>query len=224
MEEQDPPRELDALIVELRQRVAARRSSGVYPPNLEDDLDAHFHRITGHRVVPDLHELEIRLDQLQAVLGFSAERINDESGLPGGQALHRAVSRIVARQTSGVLHQIQEFADVLYPLLALLVDVVGDANTHVHADLLGQLDAALERLTTAEQTVPDSALALADLRRRVEELEAREATRTFKPTFSNDAFEEAFRGQLRGDSRTPARFGQALRRIEPRARHRLRPR
>lgn len=196
MPDADAPqtRELDHLIGELRSRVAARREEGAYPEGLEQDLDAHFRRITAHRVVPDLQELSIRLEQLRAVLGFSAERIAVESGLPGGEVLHRTISKVVARQTAGVLHQIQEFADVLYPLVERLVDLTGDPHTHVHADLVTQVDAAVERLAAAERTVPDSAAAIADLRRRVEALEAKELTRGFRPWFSNDAFEAAFRG------------------------------
>jgi SAM-dependent methyltransferase len=114
--------------------------------------------------------------------------------VPGGGQVHRAVGKLVARQTQGILEQVQEFADVLREALEQIVDALEDPYGHVHTDLVGQLDAAWERLAAWERGPVDSAASVADLRRRVEALEAAEQARQFRPSFSADAFESAFRG------------------------------
>src|SRR5262245_35555180 len=137
--------ELDSLVAELKSRVDRRREEGVYPEGFERDLDDHFRRITGRGDQRSVDALDRRLQQLRGSAAFSPERIAAESGLPGGQALHRAVGRVVSRQTAGILEQLQGFADELLPLLSALIEAMGDASGHVHADLLGQIDATLDR-------------------------------------------------------------------------------
>ena len=190
-----PPPDIDALVEALKQRVDERRHDGDYPPGLEHRLDEHFRRIVAHRAAPaDLRELEIRLGQLRQFKRFSSDRIADDSGMPGGQALHRAVAKLVSRQVDGVLQQISEFSDVLHDLLEAMVRILSDPTSHVHVDLVGQIDAAVERLSGAEMLAPDATSIVADLHRRIERLETAEARRDFKPWFRNDRFEEAFRG------------------------------
>ena len=178
-----PSARVDELVARLKARVEQRRRDGVYPPGLEDDLDAHFQRIARHRVEPDTEALEACLAALEERIAFSVERIGLESGVPGGSALHRTVSRIVGRQTQGILQQVQEFADAVRDALREMADSLDDPATHVHADLVGQLDAVFERLAAFERGPVDSAAAVADLRRRVEELEAAERVRRFRPSY-----------------------------------------
>jgi hypothetical protein len=168
-----PSARVDELVAQLKARVEQRRREGLYPPGLEDDLDAHFQRIVRHRVEPDTEALEARLVALEQRIAFSAERIGLDSGMPGGSALHRTVAKIVGRQTQGILQQVQEFADAVRDALRQMAESLDDANTHVHADLVGQLDAVFERLAAFERGPADSAAAVADLQRRVEELERR---------------------------------------------------
>lgn len=192
--EQPEPSLVDHLIHALRIRVAERRESGFYPEGLEEELDAHFRRVVAHRVTNDLTELRSDLEVLDVRGWFSPDRIPSETSLPGGATLHRAVSRLVARQTQGILEQVQEFADAVRTALRHIVDALEEPHGHVHADLIGQLDAVFERLATYERGPVDSAGATADLRRRLEALEAAEERRRFRPWFTNDAFEAAFRG------------------------------
>ena len=192
--EQPEPSLVDHLIQALRIRVAERREAGFYPEGLEQELDAHFRRVVAHRVTNDLTELRSDLEVLDVRGWFSPERIPADTSLPGGAALHRAVSRLVSRQTQGILEQVQEFADAVRTTLRHIVDAMEEPHSHVHADLIGQLDAVFERLATYERGPVDSAGATADLRRRLEALEAAEERRRFRPWFTNDAFESAFRG------------------------------
>jgi hypothetical protein len=78
----------------------------------------------------------------------------------------------VARQTAGVRDQVQEYADGVRDVLVGIVAALEDPEGHVHADLVGQLDAVLERLTAAERRAVAAEAALAALAGRVEAMEA----------------------------------------------------
>lgn len=184
---------VDALVAELKARVEQRRREGLYPEGLEDELHEHQRRIAHFRSVPDLDAIRTALDALDIVGGFSPERIESESRMPGGKALHEAVAKVVARQTSGVLSQVQEFGDAVRVALRAILAVI-EEPAHVHADLVGQIDALFERAAAFERAPSSSKAAVADLRRRVEQLEQIEKARDFNPFYENEAFEEEFRG------------------------------
>ncbi|MHB8464861.1 MAG: class I SAM-dependent methyltransferase [Acidimicrobiales bacterium] len=189
------PSAIDPLIDELRNRVSERRKSGFYPEGLEEDLDAHFRRIVSHRRTADMTSLRSSLDALEGRGTFSADRIQlAASAVPGGEQVHRVVGKMVARQTHGILEQVQQFSDVVRDALGKIADALEDPYGHQHGDLVGQLDAIWERLAAWERGPVDSAAAVGDLRRRVEALEAAEQARRFTPTFTANAFESEFRG------------------------------
>jgi len=189
-----PPPAIDAIIDEIRNRVAERRRSGFYPEGLEDDLDAHFRRIVSHHRGDASGVARESLHDLDARARFSRDRISTSTSVRGGDKVHAAVGRIASRQTEGILQQVQEFADAVRKSLHLIVDALDDPFDHAHDDLVAQLDAIWERLAAWERGPVDSAAALGDLRRRVESLEAAEQARRFSPTYSAEAFESAFRG------------------------------
>lgn len=186
--------DVDELVVQLRERVQERRRAGAYPPGLEQDLEAHFRRIAAHRSDPNLDDVRSALERLGSRMHFTPERIRFDSNLPGGDRFHKAMARFQARQTAGVLEQVQEFADSVRDVLAAMVHAFEDPRSHVHADLVGQIDAVLERVQSYERGPVDSAAAVGDLRHRVEQLEATEQRRRFRPWYRNDRFEEEFRG------------------------------
>jgi 2-polyprenyl-3-methyl-5-hydroxy-6-metoxy-1,4-benzoquinol methylase len=188
------PSEIDPLVDELRARVAERRRTGFYPEGLEDDLDAHFRRIVAHRRAADLADLRSDLEVLEVRGAFSRSRIPIDASMPGVDKVHRLISKVVSRQTQGILEQVQEFADTVREALGHISDALEDPHGHVHTDVVGQLDAVWERLAAWERGPVDSAAAVGDLRRRVEALEAAEQRRQFHPTYTADAFESAFRG------------------------------
>lgn len=163
--------DLDAVLAGLQAKVAQRRRSGAYPPGLEDRLEEHFRRIVAHRATPDFTALRARLAALDERARFSADQIHAQSQRPGGEALHRVVSKVVARQTQGVLDQVQRYADGVRHVLDGVATALEDP-AHVHADLVEQLDAVLERLAAAERRAVAAEAAAADLARRVEQLEA----------------------------------------------------
>lgn len=167
---------LDLVLAELRARVEERRRSGAYPDGLERDLEEHFRRIVAHRASPDFADVRARLAALDERSRFGIDRIHAQSQTPGGEVLHRAVSKVVARQTTGVLDQVQAYADGVKEVLVGIVDALEDPEGHVHADLVGQLDAVLERLAASERRATVAEATLAALARRVEQLEAASAS------------------------------------------------
>jgi SAM-dependent methyltransferase len=195
MADGDPsPPTVDQLVDELQQRIEARRRDGTYPSDLEDALDAHFQRVMAHRGGFGIADVQARLAELSARSAFGRDHIQLTSRMPGGSAIHRAVGAAVSRQIDGTLQQMRDFADAVRDVLTAMVAVLDDPSGHVHADLVGQVDALFEQFGALERGPAGSDAAIADLRRRIDALEAAERRREFRPWFSNDSFEEAFRG------------------------------
>ncbi|HUP85262.1 MAG TPA: class I SAM-dependent methyltransferase [Acidimicrobiales bacterium] len=191
----DEKPDVDALVVQLKARVERRRREGAYPPELEAEMDAHFQRIASHRPTPyDYEALRVRLGELDHAMGFSPAHIEYGSGLPGGTALHRTVGKAVSRQTAGILEQMHGFAEAIRNVLREMVVVLEHPNAHVHAELLGQVDALMERFADLDRTPQDPLVGLSEVRSRLERLEAAEAARRFTPWFGAATFEDQFRG------------------------------
>lgn len=189
----DPNRVVEELLAELRRRVDRDRRQSRYPPGLEEDLDAHFRRIVSHHRPADPSSIDSSLDRLAHLEGLSPQRIPTDSGIPGGSALHRLVAKAVARQTQGILEQVEELSAALRSVISDLAAAIRQGDTHVHLGLLARVDAVQERLSALERQ-PAGAVGQAELLRRLERLEAQEARRRFRPTFRAADFEAAFRG------------------------------
>src|SRR5207302_6686230 len=102
--------------------------------------------------------------------------------------------RVVGRQTQGVLEQVRAFAEAVRDALEALLGVLEYPTTHVHTELMEQVDTILDRLVVFDRSADGSAADTGELRSRIERLEAIEARREFHPWFSNDRFEAVFRG------------------------------
>ncbi|MGH2731404.1 MAG: class I SAM-dependent methyltransferase [Actinomycetota bacterium] len=180
--------DLDELIRRLRARVEERRRSGLYPPGLEDDLDAHFRNIAANRPAQGPEALRRALALLGSHMAFDSKAIPVDSRLPGGEAVHRATAKLVGRQTAGILDQVRSFATALHSVLQILVNATEEGGGHFHSDLVGRIEALGEELGSLRHTSPGSIL------RRLEKLEAAEARRQFRPWFAQERFMEEFRG------------------------------
>ncbi len=178
------------LLERLRAKVEERRRAGQYAEDLEESMDEHFRRIVHHRAgVATTEILESDINSLDSHATFSRARMPVASSIPGGSVLHRAINKALARQSSGILQQVQEFADATRRAIRSLGDAVVDPSTHTHGDLLGQIEAIVERLDSYERSPSSDKVALGDLRRRVEELEKAQQARSFKPWFKYEDFE-----------------------------------
>ena len=193
-----PPEEsarpdVDALVAELRTRVQERQRSGAYPPGLEEELAGHARRLVGHRVERPEVDLQDRLRAVQQALPLQSSRIPVESEVPGGQAVHRAVARLVGRQTSGVLQQVQGFALPVGEALEAIVTVLEDLAREVRVEMAQHLDAIHERQAAQERAAVQSAAL--DGRSRLVEAESTARRPPFQPWYSSERFEDEFRGK-----------------------------
>ena len=188
-----PEDSVEDLIAQLKHRVAEREKAGQYPPGLEAELDAHFDRIAVHRTPAyNFDHLRSRIAGLEHLGSFSPDNIQMETRIPGGSQLHRTVAKLVSRQTQGILAQMQRYSDAVREVLWEVVAALESPAAHTHVDLSGELDAVFERLATYERA-GSATTAIAGLTQRVQELESAQR-REFAPWFSNERFEEEFRG------------------------------
>lgn len=184
------PAGIEDLLERLRAKVEQRRAAGEYPEGLEESLNEHFHRIVHHRsTVNPADNLQADVDAIDSHATFSRARMPIDSEVPGGELLHRAINKALARQSQGILQQMQEFADATRRAIRSLAEVVQDPTSHTHGDMVGRLEALVDRLDSYERMPVDNAAALGDLRRRVEELEKVERSRGFRPWFKYEDFE-----------------------------------
>lgn len=180
---------LDDLVEVLRRRVAEREAAGEYPPGLEESLDRHFRHIAVHETPRyDYEGLRSRIAALAVAGSFRVDDIAFDTRLPGGSQLHRAVAKIVSRQTAGVLAQVQRYADAVHEVLAEILGVLETPAAHTHGELDVRIAAAVEALAAAQRAghVPS---ALAGLEARVAALEsdAGQGGGALRPQFAVDA-------------------------------------
>jgi 2-polyprenyl-3-methyl-5-hydroxy-6-metoxy-1,4-benzoquinol methylase len=189
--ERPPSPNIDDLISELRHRVEARRSSGAYPPGLEEELASHFQRIMASRPEKENTDLTGPLERAASAVSFDGARITKASQVPGGQALHRAIARLVARQTEGILQQVQRFANPVVESLIGLATAVEELRRQVGTEVANHLGALYEQVAAHERALIGPLKQLEELNRRVQLLEV---ASTFKPWYAQERFEEEFRG------------------------------
>jgi hypothetical protein len=144
--------DIDDLVDQLKARVEERRQQGVYPPGLEDELEQHFRRIAGHRVIPDYTGLAHAIALLEQKASFNADLISTASSAPGGSLLHRTLAKMQRRQTDGILAQVQEFAEATRDALRAVLALMEQPAGHRHPELMGEIDAILDRMATFERT------------------------------------------------------------------------
>jgi len=158
--EGDQPPDLEALVRELQAKVAARFEAGEYPPDLEQELKAHFDDLARERRVPDRFvELMRRVDDAAA---FSEHRIQLVSSLPGGRRLHGLIAKVVRRQVSGILAQDRLFALAVRDLLAQVIRSLPEEQDGAAATWWDVSEAYQEHLYGPREKVVERLGALAE--------------------------------------------------------------
>ena len=179
----DPPSAFDDVVARIEARVEERRRSGELPPGLEDSLEGLYRWVVARRPVRwDATRLTELLATVSSRVDFRANRIRYESGVPAGSALHRAVGKVVARQTHGILEQVSGFAGAVRDTLEELR--LGLAR-HGHDGLEADVAALHERLATFTRAEAGGARA-GDLLERIEALEEAQRRRELDPPFPLD--------------------------------------
>ncbi|MDQ2753972.1 MAG: hypothetical protein M3R71_00290 [Actinomycetota bacterium] len=131
---------------EFAQRVAARRRRGEYPAELEARLDAHRHQITADRSATA--RLRQTLDRLAHAEPLSANRIPTDSRSAAGAGYHRVMARALARQSQGMLDQMQAAFDDLRRAVEVIGSLV-DGPTAL--ELASRIDTVIAEMVTLER-------------------------------------------------------------------------
>jgi hypothetical protein len=144
--------DIDALVAQLRARVEARRASGEYPPGLEEDLETRFGHLRRHGVAPPRpFDVRAQLARMAAALPLGRGRIEFRSARKGGEAVHQVVAKAVARQTEGILQQVQAFAQPARESIEALAEAVDRLDRTLRDEVIPALDAVIERQAAAER-------------------------------------------------------------------------
>ena len=157
--------DVNAVVAELQARVAERRQSGQYPPGLEAELGDHFRRIVRFR--PTQLSFRDHLDDIRETMDFDIDRIPTRSRIPGGRVAHRVVGKAVARQTRGVLIQLEEYAVAVQEALESVADPLESVTRSGDTGVTQQLDALHAMLAEQREALNRLSATVADLERRI---------------------------------------------------------
>ena len=173
----DSDREFEQLVADLQRTVEERRRQGQYPPELEKELAEHF-----DTVIPEASAARRRLSDALAALDraseFSPERVPYDSSVPLGSAAHRAVGKVVGRQTVGVLIQLREYAAAVRRLVVALID----ETTQPAASRASAMEALMDQVSRRARLLGGAPPAEAG------------SDDGFRPWYTQEAFMRAFRG------------------------------
>lgn len=186
--------EIEELLSEIRQRIDQRRKDGQYPQGLEQDLDIQFEQLVKQKPVSlNFDPLLKSLEKVKELTRISYQSIVD-STIPGGSSFHSKVSHLLQRHFHVTINQINTHFDALYDLLDQIVLVIQEKTSIQHKELKADLNIIFQRLAAYERSPEASIGGIAELSRRVEHIEGRLADNKFSPWYSQNSFEQAFRG------------------------------
>jgi SAM-dependent methyltransferase len=205
------PIDLDEVVKEVLAAAHAARESGVYPPGLEEQLQSDFARQL-HR--PDPRDRVVRLRSMVEELSehhLGRAPVPTSSSVPGGAVAHKVVSKAVGRQIDGVYTQLNDYAMQLVGVIRTVVDGLEDPKSHVHSEILYELDALQDRVAELQLTIDslgqtyrqatgvmarllDHLNSFDGVDARLAVLEEAERRRGFDPFFEYGRFEDVARG------------------------------
>ncbi|MDY7105244.1 MAG: class I SAM-dependent methyltransferase [Actinomycetota bacterium] len=181
--------ELDAALARIRARIDERRRSGDYPIGLNQELTTQFERMAAAGHVAARERAASAIDRLRMGPQLSLDRIPTGSRMPGGEAAHRTVKKVVGRQMVGLLQQVDEFRAETTNALESLLEAVGDADgSSAGPDAGVQTAGLLDRLAHVEQLTE----VVREVDGRLHRLEERLAAPIDDQLYA--AIEERFRG------------------------------
>ena len=173
---------MDSLIDEVRETVRRRRAAGEYPPGLEAELDAHFRSQVPQRF--DFTALEEQLSALDRAADVGRHRISTDSESTLGTAVHRAVGRLVTRQTDAILAQLHALAVAVRDVLHTVAERLPDEDVR---GMSARLDLVLDRIAGYERAPVDDATAVRDTWARLAALEAAVRSLSTPPWLQDEA-------------------------------------
>ncbi|MGH9054426.1 MAG: hypothetical protein ACRDYY_00950 [Acidimicrobiales bacterium] len=142
----------------VRAKAAEQRQAGLVPEDLEERLDAHARAVLA-RPAPPGDRLRHAAESIP-VSGWRLQRPRSMRDLMG-----------LLREVAAATRRVEELAESTRAALLVAAETLDHPGQHTHPELAGPLDQALDRLSGLDR-LPGGGLALADLRQRVEALEA----------------------------------------------------
>lgn len=130
--------------------VGERRARGDYPAGLEDELDAHWRRVSAGAAADG--PVAAALDAAQRAGRFRVPDVPATSRAPGGAVVHRVVGRTVSRHLGELVGQLDAYAGAVHACLAALAQRLADPGAHDHAELTARLDEVAEQLAGLHRT------------------------------------------------------------------------
>ena len=119
--------DIDAILEGIRDEVARRRAAGLYPPGLEQELQAEFDHILSFTHRGDT----AKSDELGSLLECLRQNIHNLSGLtpstsriPGVSIFHRVIRRLIARHTIGLATQARNVDQTVLRVVEILTEEV----------------------------------------------------------------------------------------------------
>ena len=167
---------IDEIVAQLSRQIAERRSNGDYPLGLERELEAEF---DGVLAAMRRHELSTAtLEDRVSALRAQVDRIGGDtattSSIPGGALIHKAVGRMVSRQTDGLAAGTRHAG---HETAAALSEVARLFERHRQADerqLIEVVSSVIDRLAVIDQLIS----AVNQIERRLDAIEASSAKGT----------------------------------------------
>ena len=163
--------EISDLLDKIKNQVAERRSSGLYPPGIEQQLEREFAEImssTNRRYFITV-ELKQQLQNLETAFGRLSGQISSSSRIPGAFIIHWLTSKISKRQILGITAQVRDVEAQVLVVLKMLGEF---AESQESADerVVRQLSQhVLDRIAVLDHL----AILTADLESRIRLLESR---------------------------------------------------
>jgi hypothetical protein len=163
--------EISELLDRIRNQVAERRISGLYPPGIEQQLEREFAEImssTNRRYFASV-ELKQQLENLEITFSRLSGQISSSSRIPGVSIVHWLTSKISKRQILGITAQVRDVEAQVLVVLKMLGEF---AESQESADerVVRQLSQhVLDRIAVLDHL----AILTADLESRIRSLESR---------------------------------------------------
>jgi hypothetical protein len=161
----------ESTLDEIRRRVAEKRTQGLYPPGLEQELEREFKEIlasTSRRYFAS-KELQEQLTEVENAIGRLSSPISTKSRFPGGSLVHRLVRKVTNRQINGLTEQIRDIESQMQRVLKMLGEFAAsqeDADKRVVRELSQYI---LDRIAVIDHL----AILTTDIESRLHQLEQR---------------------------------------------------
>ena len=163
--------QMTELLKQIREQIDERRSDGLYPPGLEQQLEREFAEImtsTNRRYFAS-KDLQVQLQALEDAFGRLSGHISTQSRIPVMSVVHRLLGKLTKRQVLGLTAQVRDVESLVVIVLKMLgefAELQEAADSRVVRELSQHV---LDRIAVVDHL----AILTTELEARVRNLESR---------------------------------------------------